>query len=79
MRRGLIVALAALSLLAHQRAAGQSNGPRFADVTEQAGVSFRHVSTPEKRYIVESMSGGAALLDCDADGVLDVATVNGQT
>ncbi|HWS87783.1 MAG TPA: CRTAC1 family protein [Pyrinomonadaceae bacterium] len=52
---------------------------RFADVTAQAGVNFRHVSTPEKRYIVESMSGGVALLDYDNDGFLDIFFVNSLT
>ncbi len=44
-----------------------------------SGLSGAHVSTPEKRYIIESMSGGAALLDCDDDGRLDVAVVNGSS
>ncbi|HEX8180606.1 MAG TPA: CRTAC1 family protein, partial [Pyrinomonadaceae bacterium] len=38
-----------------------------------------HVSPPEKRYIVESLRGGAALLDCDGDERLDVAVVNGSS
>ena len=40
---------------------------------------MRHVSTPEKRYIIESMSGGVALFDCDEDGLLDVAVANGSS
>ncbi len=51
----------------------------FADVTASSGIDVPHVSTPEKRYIIESMSGGAALFDCDGDGRLDVATVNGSS
>jgi hypothetical protein len=51
----------------------------FADVSAASGLSVAHVSAPEKRYIIESMSGGVALLDCDADGRLDVATVNGSS
>ena len=38
-----------------------------------------HISSADNRYIVESMSGGAAVFDCDGDGFLDVATVNGST
>jgi hypothetical protein len=57
----------------------QPAGVRFTDVTERAGITFRHVSTPEKRYIVESMSGGVALLDYDADGWLDIYFVNSLT
>lgn len=50
----------------------QTASVRFTDITEQAGITFRHVSTPEKRYIVESMSGGVALIDYDNDGFLDI-------
>jgi len=51
----------------------------FKDVTESSGLNVAHVSTPEKRYIIESMSGGAAVFDCDGDGFLDVATVSGSS
>jgi enediyne biosynthesis protein E4 len=52
---------------------------RFEDISDQAGLTVSHISTPEQRYIVESMSGGIALLDCDDDGKLDIATVNGSS
>src|SRR5207302_8823337 len=48
----------------------------FADVADQAGIKFKHVSSPEKKYIVESMSGGVALFDYDNDGYLDIFFVN---
>jgi enediyne biosynthesis protein E4 len=51
----------------------------FTDVSAESGINVAHVSTPEKRYIVESMSGGAAVFDCDSNGFLDVATVNGSS
>ncbi len=51
----------------------------FADVSAASGMNAAHVSSPENRYIVESMSGGAALFDCDNDGFLDAATVNGSS
>jgi enediyne biosynthesis protein E4 len=57
----------------------QPNGIHFSDITEQAGIRFKHISTPEKRYIVESMSGGVALLDYDNDGYLDIYFVNSLT
>ena len=53
--------------------------PKFVDVAKQAGLTVSHISTPDKKYIVESMSGGAGLIDCDNDGKLDVITVNGST
>src|SRR5258707_10129065 len=48
----------------------------FTDITEKAGIKFTHVSSPEKKYIVESMSGGVALFDYDGDGYLDIYLVN---
>jgi hypothetical protein len=51
----------------------------FTDVSEQAKITFKHFSTPEKRYIVESMSGGVALIDYDNDGYLDIYFVNSLT
>ena len=53
--------------------------PKFADVAKQAGLTVAHISSPDKRYIVESMSGGVGLIDCDNDGKLDIITVNGST
>jgi hypothetical protein len=52
---------------------------RFTDITAQAGITFKHVASPDKKYIVESMSGGLALFDYDNDGDLDVFFVNSLT
>src|SRR5438067_13410770 len=57
----------------------QASDMHFVDVTDQAGIKFKHVSSPEKKYIVESMSGGVALLDYDNDGYLDIFFVNSLT
>lgn len=51
----------------------------FRDIAGESGVTVRHISSDEKRYIVESMSGGAAVLDCNDDGLLDIAVANGST
>src|SRR6202166_2762846 len=53
--------------------------PHFEDVAQKAGLTVSHISSADKRYIVESMSGGAGLIDCDNDGRLDIITVNGST
>src|SRR5262249_5033631 len=55
------------------------NSVRFTDITREAGISFKHVASPEKRYIAESMSGGVALIDYDNDGYLDIYFVNSLT
>lgn len=53
--------------------------PKFIDVAESLGLTVSHISTGEKRYIVESISGGVGLFDCDGDGRVDIAIVNGST
>jgi enediyne biosynthesis protein E4 len=62
-----------------QEAPRASPIPRFEDVAQQAGLTVPHISSPDKKYIVESMSGGVGLIDCDNDGKLDIITVNGST
>jgi enediyne biosynthesis protein E4 len=57
----------------------QKSAITFSDVSAAAGLGVAHISTAENRYIIESMSGGAAVFDCDGDGFLDVATVNGSS
>ncbi|MEO6726645.1 MAG: VCBS repeat-containing protein, partial [Blastocatellia bacterium] len=52
---------------------------KFTDVTKNAGINFLNASSPEKRYIVESMSGGVAMFDYDNDGRLDIYLVNSHT
>jgi hypothetical protein len=52
--------------------------PRFEDIGPQAGLTVSHISSPDKRYIIESVSGGIGLIDCDNDGKLDIIAVNGS-
>ena len=51
----------------------------FRDVTSEAGITFQHHAAPEKKYIVESMSGGVALFDYDNDGLPDIYFVDSLT
>ncbi len=53
--------------------------PKFEDVARRVGLNVSHLSAPEKRYVVESISGGVGLFDCDNDGRLDIVMVNGST
>ncbi len=53
----------------------------FEDVTANAGITWRHFNgeSPD-RYLVESTTGGVAVLDFDRDGKLDIFLVNsGET
>jgi len=51
----------------------------FRNVTAESGVTFQHHSSPEKKFIVESISGGVALFDFDNDGRLDLYLVDSLT
>ncbi|MBZ5725302.1 MAG: CRTAC1 family protein [Acidobacteriia bacterium] len=50
----------------------------FVDITERAKVRFLHRASPTpKKYLLETMGSGVALLDYDNDGRLDIYFVNG--
>jgi len=53
--------------------------PVFHDIATQSGLTASHISSQEKYYVIESMSGGIGLFDCDNDGKLDIVMVNGST
>jgi len=53
--------------------------PQLEDVTQKAGIHFRHSYSLEKKYIPESMSGGVLLLDYDRDGWVDIYFTNAPT
>lgn len=56
-----------------------ANG-QFQDVSPGSGLDFTLVSgSAGKPYILESMTGGAAFLDYDDDGWIDIYLVNGST
>jgi hypothetical protein len=53
--------------------------PQLVDVYKQTKINFVHTSAPEKKYIVESMSGGVLLIDYDRDGWQDIYFTNAPT
>jgi hypothetical protein len=77
LRRRDFIAAGATSALS---AAGPASdiGFRLADVTAQAGISFRHNSGAfGAKYLPETLGPGCAFLDYDSDGWLDILLVNG--
>ena len=50
--------------------------PQLVDITASTGIHFKHLASPDKKYIVESMSGGVALIDYDRDGWPDIYFTN---
>jgi enediyne biosynthesis protein E4 len=52
--------------------------PELVDITASTGIDFEHVSSPEQKFIVESMSAGVALIDYDRDGLPDIYFTNAQ-
>ncbi len=46
--------------------------PQLIDITASTGIHFEHLSSPDQKFIVESMSGGVALIDYDGDGWPDI-------
>lgn len=66
-------------LLAVLAQVGTAPTPGFRDITSGSGITFQHHAAPEKKFIVESMSGGVALFDYDNDGKLDIYFVDSLT
>src|SRR5215208_7965961 len=53
--------------------------PRFVDVTESAGIHFRHENGAfGQKYMPESTGSGCAFFDADGDGRLDLLAINGS-
>ena len=71
----------AINRLGHSTSGSQPGAPlpQLVDITASTGIKFDHLSSPEQKYIVESMSGGVALIDYDRDGWPDIYFTNAQS
>jgi enediyne biosynthesis protein E4 len=54
----------------------QPAGFQLSDITAKSGIHFEHAVSPDKKYLIESMSGGVLLIDYDQDGWLDIYFTN---
>ena len=75
------LAVAALLLAADLIVARAADPPfRFLDVAEQSGVTLLNIAgTRSKSYLIDSTGNGAAFLDYDRDGDMDILIVNGSS
>ena len=64
---------------AHRRVCKNHEPPQLVDITRASGIDFSHLAAPEKKYIVESMSGGVIVIDYDRDGWPDLYFTNAPT
>jgi hypothetical protein len=76
----------ALLVLAASRSSEQPSAPetdaplpQLVDITDSTKIKFDHLSSPEQKYIVESMSGGVAIIDYDRDGWPDIYFTNAES
>ncbi len=80
--RLIAAAILLLSLVLQARLGAQTQSgstarfPQLVDITASTGIHFNHLSSPAQRYIVESMSGGVAIIDYDGDGWPDLYFTN---
>ena len=81
LRYLLIVILASQVGFAQTRPAAANPAviPHFVDISRTAGLTVSHVSSPEAKYIIDSVSGGVGFIDCDNSGRLSLITANGST
>jgi hypothetical protein len=79
MQRSLLIVAFSLVALSVRAQTTATEVPRFVDISQSVGLSVSHISSADKKYIIESVSGGVGFIDCDKDGKLDIITVNGSS
>ena len=76
--RRVVTPVLGVAMLGGAGAAGSL--PTFTDVTQKAGITFRHESGAfGKKYLPETMGAGGAFFDADGDGAQDLVFVNSMS
>jgi hypothetical protein len=79
-RRDFLLAMAATASGAALRAPQADARVRLTDVTDAAGIAFRHTNGAYGgKLLPETLGSGCAFLDYDADGWVDILLVNGSS
>ncbi|HSR51020.1 MAG TPA: CRTAC1 family protein [Acidobacteriota bacterium] len=69
--------MAVVAMLSAGLVQAQEARAEFVDVTRQAGIEWTHRNgATEEKFLIETMGGGAAWLDFDGDGWLDLYLVD---
>jgi len=81
LRWALLLGAAAIGVCLQAQHTGRAAAPeqpipQLEDITASTGIRFNHLASPDKKYIVESMSGGVAVIDYDRDGWPDIYFTN---
>ena len=74
-----LLALLVTTAVAHTQGTPPSTERRFTDVTQTAGIKFRHLNGAfGRKFLPETMGSGAAWLDADGDGWQDILLINSR-
>jgi hypothetical protein len=75
----IVYGLLAVSGLIFVAASWPSAEVHFTDITQSAGIKFRHNSGREgRKYLPETLGSGAAFIDYDNDGWPDILLINSK-
>jgi len=75
----LAVIVFSLSALTLATPPSLGTGLHFRELGRDAGPTTPSPSSPDKRYLIETMGGGVVLFDCDNDGKLDILVTGDST